>query len=121
LLDPFGRLKSARLVLRAYLLPFDLWHNDYTGRCRAYTQERGGIKTYPDIRLDYDEDDWARKGEFYGLPITRQSFQTDFPPPGETIYTCLGLILERKDDGEFERVGLWECGSEKGYKRQGKN
>ena len=117
--DPYGQLKSARLVLSAYLLPFQLWHRHGTRHYLAHCHGQGGIKIYPDIELDYGEDCWTRGSDFYGMPITRTSFKDNFSSSEtKTLYTYFGLIVRRKGEGEFERVGLWECGNEDRYYRQ---
>jgi hypothetical protein len=100
-LDPYGRLSSARLVISAYLLPFELRYDEDIDGYLARTQDRGGITVYVDIYFEYDKGSGECEGEYYGVPILRSDWNY-----------CCGLIMQCISEMKFIRVGTWFCTDE---------
>lgn len=99
--DPFGQLKSATLTLRGSLIPLVLERSKKG--YNAQSDGRRGIEVEPDLNLDSIVTEANEQGRFFGLPIVRQQIETR------------GLVLHRRDDSCYERVGQWFCSSKEGY------
>jgi hypothetical protein len=104
--DPYGQLESAKLTLSGVLLPFMLDYNPSTSETsiRFDCDERtGGLLLYPDITLSHDPHSSGSCTQYFGLPFADNVSGSEY---GEAAIT--GLLLWRRQEDLFERVGLWK-------------